>query len=55
MKKLRKFKEPQWIKAKDLDKDCYVGIAINHKWELPKWNGIYFDWSDGRRSRKSNK
>ena len=55
MKKLRKFKEPQWIKAKDLNKDCYVGIAINHKWELPKWNGIYFDWSDGRRSRKSNK
>ena len=55
MKKLRKFKEPQWIKAKDLNKDCYVGIAVNHKWELPKWNGIYFDWGDGRRSRKSNK
>ena len=55
MKRLRKFKEPQWIKAKDLNKDCYVGIAINHKWELPKWNGIYFDWSDGRRARKSNK
>lgn len=50
----RKFKEPQWIKAKDLDKDCYVGIAINQESKLPKWNGSIFHWSDGRKDRYSN-
>lgn len=50
----RKFKEPQWIKAKDLDKNCYVGIAINQESKLPKWNGSIFHWSDGRKDRHSN-
>ena len=54
MKKLRKFKEPQWIKAKDLDKDCYIGIAINQESKLPKWNGSIFHWSDERKDRYSN-
>ena len=54
MKKLRKFKEPQWIKAKDLDKDCYVGISINQESKLPNWNGSIFHWSDGRKDRHSN-
>ena len=36
----RKFEEPQWIKAKDLNKNCYVGIAINQESKLPNWNGI---------------
>ena len=36
----RKFEEPQWIKAKDLNKDYYVGIAINQESKLPNWNGI---------------
>lgn len=54
MKKLRKFKEPEWVKAKDLDKECYVGIAINNNWKLPNWNGVDFKWADGRKARKSN-
>jgi len=35
----RKFSEPQWIKTKDLSKNYYVGIAINQKSELPRWDG----------------
>ena len=54
MKKLRKFKEPQWIKVKDLNKDCYIGIAINQESKLPKWNGSIFHWSDERKDRYSN-
>ena len=50
----RKFEDPQWIKAKDLNKDCYVGIAINQESKLPKWNGSMFHWSDGRKDRHSN-
>ena len=50
----RKFKEPQWIKAKDLNKDCYVGIAINQESKLPNWEGLVFHWNDGRKDRYSN-
>ena len=50
----RKFKEPQWVKAKNLNKDYYVGIAINQESKLPNWEGVEFEWSDGRKNRKSN-
>ena len=53
-KYFRKFKKPQWVKVKDLNKDYYVGIAINQKSELPKWDGVTFKWSDGRSDRHSN-
>lgn len=36
----RCFHEPEWIKAKNLDKNCYLGYAINSKSELPKWGGV---------------
>lgn len=36
----RVFTKPQWICAKELDKTCYVGVAINQKNELPKWDGV---------------
>jgi len=32
--------QPEWIKAADLDKNCYVGIAINQEARLPKWEEI---------------
>lgn len=51
----RKFKNPKWIKAGELTKNHYFGIAINKESKLPKWDGIEFKWSDGRkRSKKSN-
>lgn len=51
----RKFEEPKWVKAKDLTKDYYVGVAINQKSEIPQWDGITLHWSDGRKDRYSNK
>ena len=54
-KKQRLFSQPEWIKAKDLTKDCYVGVAINQKAEVPKWEGITLHWSDGRKDRHSNR
>ena len=51
----RKFANPEWIKAKDLTRDHYVGVAINQQSEIPKWDGMVFNWSDGRGSRYSNK
>jgi len=35
----RCFHEPEWIKAKNLDKNTYLGYAINTKSELPEWDG----------------
>ena len=54
-KKQRLFAEPEWVKAKDLTRDYYVGVAINQKSEIPKWDGMVFHWSDGRGDRYSNK
>lgn len=34
-----KLNDPEWIKAKDLDKNCFVGVAINQKSKLPEWKG----------------
>lgn len=31
----RRFKEPEWIEARELDKNCFLGYAINTKSELP--------------------
>lgn len=35
----RTFDKPGWIEAKDLNKNTYLGYAINTKNELPIWNG----------------
>lgn len=51
----KSFNPPEWIKTKNLSNEYYVGIAINQKSELPNWDGVDFIWSDGRKSRKSNK
>ena len=55
LKRIRKFDEPEWVKAKDLTKDYYIGIAINQKSEIPKWDGMIFRWSNGKREEYSNK
>lgn len=49
--KCRKFSEPEWVECKDLTKNHYLGIAINQKEIIPEWNGINFEWSDGRKTR----
>lgn len=51
----RHFYSPEWVKAKDLTKDYYVGSAINQKSIVPQWDGMTFRWSDGRKDRYSNK
>lgn len=38
-KSTRLFSNPEWVKAKDLNKDTYVGIAINTNSQLPNWQG----------------
>ena len=50
----RLFKEPQWKEIKDVTKDYYLGMAVNQKSEIPKWNGITFHWVDGRKPRHKN-
>lgn len=50
----RKFSEPEWVNIKDLTKDYYVGLAINQNSKIPKWDGVTFKWSDGRKDRHSN-
>lgn len=54
-KHTRTFGEPEWVKAKDLTKDYYVGTAINQNAELPFYDadiGVfvqlsnYFDTTD---------
>ena len=50
----RKFDSPKWVSAKNLNKEYYVGVAINQKSELPNWDGLTFIWSDGRKDRNSN-
>lgn len=34
----RKFSEPEWIEAKNLDRDCFVGTAINNNSIIPSIN-----------------
>lgn len=53
-KSVRVFGDPEWKDAKDLNKDYYVGIAINTHSIIPKWDGITFKWKDGRKPRITN-
>ena len=50
----RRFSEPKWVECKDLTKKHYLGIAINQKEIIPEWNGINFEWADGRKTRHKN-
>ena len=35
----RRFRQPQWTAAQDLNRNTYLGYAINIKSELPHWDG----------------
>lgn len=51
---VRSFEKPEWVECKDLTKKHYLGIAINQNSVVPKWGGIAFEWSDGRKARHKN-
>ena len=51
---VREFLTPEWVQCKDLDKSYYMGIAINQNAIIPEWNGIDFEWTDGRKNRHKN-
>lgn len=53
-KKVRIFSEPTWVECKDLSKKHYLGVAINQRSTVPKWDGIDYQWSDGRKGRHKN-
>ena len=36
----RVFDNPEWVEAKDLNKNTYLGVAINQNSEYPKWDGV---------------
>lgn len=50
----RHFRNPKWKPLKDLTKNDYLGIAINQNGIVPTWDGIEFEWSDGRKTRHKN-
>jgi site-specific DNA-cytosine methylase/intein/homing endonuclease len=53
-RELRLFKPPEWVEAKELKKNHYLGLAINQNSIVPSWDGISFLWRDGRRARNKN-
>lgn len=49
----RLFHNPEWVEAKDLTKDHYLGIAINQNESLPIWNGVEDNrWGHHRNSNR---
>lgn len=42
-KRVRMFTNPEWVEAKDLKDDMFLGFAINQKSEYPTWNGSNAD------------
>lgn len=44
---VRKFKEPSWVKVKNLTKDYYVGTPINNIEKHIEWEGVYIKNSYG--------
>lgn len=52
--RVRGFENPRWVECCNLNKNDYLGIAINQNSILPSWNGVDFNWSDGRKARHKN-
>ena len=50
----RNFSDPYWKEAVQLTKSDYLGVAINQKAIIPLWDGITYNWSDGRKARHKN-
>ncbi len=36
----RTFLAPEWVHAEDLNKEYYLGMPINDKADMPRWNGV---------------
>ena len=53
-KRQRVFDAPIWTECKDLTKKHYLGVAINQNSIIPEWQGIKFEWADGRKPRHKN-
>ena len=51
----RRFEKPEWKPLSEIDKNYYLGVAINQNSIIPKWNGIDYEWSDGRKGRHKDK
>lgn len=53
---VRKFKKPEWVEAKKLSKDYYVGVAINKASEYPNWDGVEINstWAKYGHKKKLN-
>lgn len=46
----RVFSNPEWMEARELDKSCYLGYAINTESRLPEWNGVINNmWGHNKR------
>lgn len=46
----RTFLTPEWVHAEDLTKEYYLGMPINNKSELPKWEGVSLNqWGHDRK------
>ena len=52
--RVRRFENPRWVECCNLNKNDYLGISINQNSILPSWNGVDFNWSDGRKTRHKN-
>ena len=46
--------EPEWVECKDLNKDYYLGYAINQESKLPLWNGVEVYTSGRVKTLKKN-
>lgn len=51
----RVFFKPEWVHAKDLTLDHYIGFPIPDERPIPEWNGIDLIWTDGRKNRHVNR
>lgn len=53
-KNVRKFDMPEWVEMKDLTKEYYVGVSVNQKSKLPKWEGISCSGPWGHKTTKND-
>lgn len=50
----RLFYEPEWVMAKDLTREHYLGFPVDlSEHPIPEWNGIEYDIADGRHYHKN--
>lgn len=54
VKNVRKFTQPEWTECKDLTNNHYVGYAINTNSIPFSWNGVNYNYVDGRIRHKDN-